>query len=67
MPLPGSHRDKKLIQEIVEPEQQSTVEGMYNPEPMVSPEFLQEIKEPVHEEVLVEEKPKRRKKFLGIL
>tara|TARA_R110000772_G_scaffold7228_4_gene24737 strand:+ start:1093 stop:1299 length:207 start_codon:yes stop_codon:yes gene_type:complete len=68
MPLPGSHRNKKLIQEIVEPEQQSTVEGMYNPKPMVSPEFLQEIKEPTHEETLVEEKPKkRRKKFLGVL
>jgi len=59
MPLPGSHRDKKLIQEIVEPELQEEVQ----PEP----EFLQEIKEPVHEEVLVEEKPKRRKKFLGVL
>jgi len=58
MPLPGSHRDKKLIQEIVEPELQEEVQ---------QPEFLQEIKEPVHEEVLVEEKPKRRKKFLGVL
>ena len=50
MPLPGSPRDKKqkeMLQEIVEPQQ---------------PQFLQEIKEPVHEELLVEEKPKRRKR-----
>jgi len=60
MPLPGSHRDKKqkqMLQEIVEPEVQVPQE----------PEFLQEINEPVHEEALVEEKPKRRgrKKLLG--
>lgn len=67
MPLPGSHREKKMIQEIVEPEKQSVVEGMFDAEPMVAPEFLQEIKEPIHEETLVEEKPKRRKKFLGVL
>ena len=59
MPLPGSHRDKKLIQEIVEPELQEEVQ---------QPEFLQEIKEPTHEETLIEQQPtKRRKKFLGIL
>jgi len=64
MPLPGSHRDKKqkeMLQEIVEPEVQT-------PEPQ--PEFLQEIKEPTHEEHLVEEKqPERnpRKKRFGII
>lgn len=68
MPLPGSHREKKMIQEIVEPDKSSVVEGMYEPEPMVAPEFLQEINEPVHEETLVEQKPtKRRKKVLGVL
>jgi hypothetical protein len=50
MPLPGSKRDvkqKEMLQEIVEPQE---------------PQFLQEINEPVHEEVIVEEKPKRRKR-----
>jgi len=49
MPLPGSQRDKKqkeMLQEIVEPQQ---------------PSFLQEIKQPTHEEVLVEQ-PKRRRR-----
>jgi hypothetical protein len=49
MPLPGSHRDKKqkeTLQEIVEPQ---------------APQFLQEIKEPSHEETLVEQ-PKRRRR-----
>jgi hypothetical protein len=54
MPLPGSHREKKVLQEIVEP----VVEQA--PEPQA--EFLQEIKEPTHEEVFVEEKPKRRRR-----
>ena len=53
MPLRGSHREKKLLQEIVEP--------VVN-EPAPQAEFLQEIKEPTHEEVLVEEKPKRRRR-----
>jgi len=47
MPLPK----KQVLQEIVEPEIQVPQE----------PEFLQEIKEPAHEETLVEE-PKRTKK-----
>jgi len=52
MPLPGSHREKKLLQEIQEPIVESAPQ----------PEFLQEIKQPTHEEVLVEEeKPKRRR------
>jgi hypothetical protein len=49
MPLPGSPRDKKqkeVLSEIVEPQ---------------TPQFLQEIKEPMHEEVLVEQ-PKRRRR-----
>ena len=53
MPLPGSPREKKLLQEIAEP----VVEKA--PEPQA--EFLQEIKEPVHEETLVEQ-PKRRRR-----
>jgi hypothetical protein len=56
MPLPGSHREKKVLQEIVEPEVQ--VEEQ-EPAPAV---FLQEINEPAHEEVIVEEKPKRRRR-----
>ena len=55
MPLPGSKRDKaqkQVLQEIVEP----VVE-----QPASQPEFLQEIKEPTHEETLVEQ-PKRRKR-----
>jgi hypothetical protein len=50
MPLPGSHRMKQLLQEI------------NTPEPTTTPEFLQEIKEPEHEEVIVEAKPKTSKK-----
>lgn len=52
MPLPGSPRDKKraFLQEIAEVEQSP------------QPQFLQEIKEPEHEEILVEEKPKRRRR-----
>lgn len=50
MPLPGSQREKRMLQEIVEPDVQIPQE----------PEFLQEINEPTHEEILVEEKPKRR-------
>lgn len=50
----------KVLQEIIEPEVQVQPE----------PEFLQEIKEPVHEETLVEEQSKkkrsRKKKTLGI-
>jgi len=48
MPLPGSPRDRKraFLQEINE------VQGS-------NPEFLQEIKEPVHEETLSEQ-PKKR-------
>jgi hypothetical protein len=52
MPLPGSHREKQMLQEIVEAEPQ-TAEN-----PAV---FLQEIKEPTHEETLVEQ-PKRRRR-----
>jgi hypothetical protein len=54
MPLPGSHREKKVLQEIVEPEVQLE-------EVQAEPSFLQEIKEPTHEEVLVEQ-PKRRRR-----
>jgi hypothetical protein len=53
MPLPGSHREKQVLQEIVEPVVETT------PEPQA--EFLQEIKEPTHEETLVEQ-PKRRRR-----
>lgn len=51
MPLPGSPRDRKraFLQEINE------VQGS-------NPEFLQEIKEPVHEEVLSEQPKKRSRK-----
>ena len=60
MPLPGSHRDKKqkeVLQEIVEPEVQVVEE-----ESQTETTFLQEINEPTHEEELVEEeKPKRRR------
>lgn len=61
MPLPK----KQVLQEIVEPEVQESTSG---DAPAV---FLQEIKEPVHEEVLVEEKPKskksrKKKKTFGI-
>jgi hypothetical protein len=52
MPLPGSEREKKLLQEIKEP----VVEEVSHPQ------FLQEIKEPNHEELIVEEKPKRRRR-----
>jgi len=54
MPLPGSKRDqnnKQMLQEIVEPEVQVPQE----------PAFLQEIKEPVHEEILVEESKSTKK------
>ena len=48
MPLPGSEREQKFLQEIRSKSQ---------------PEFLQEIKEPTHEvEELVEEKPKKKRK-----
>jgi hypothetical protein len=48
MPLPGSEREKKFLSEIAE---------------APKPEFLQEIKEPYHEESeqLVEQAPKRRR------
>ena len=49
MPLPGSKREKKLLQEIAEPVTQ----------PTPAPQFLQEIKEPTHEDTLVEEKTTR--------
>jgi hypothetical protein len=49
MPLPGSAREKQFLSEITEKQQ---------------PQFLQEIKEPTHEEpeVLVEETPKKKRK-----
>lgn len=61
MPLPKKGKKKELLQEIVEP----TVTEEVQPQP----EFLQEIKEPAHEESLVEETPKKksRKKSFGIL
>lgn len=59
MPLPGSPRDRKraFLQEIVEVEEQQQPS---------QPEFLQEIKEPVHEETLVEEKPKRTRRSRNV-
>jgi len=48
MPIPGSEREKKLLQEIAGEKKQ--------------PEFLQEIKEPRHEEVeVLQEQPKKRR------
>lgn len=48
MPLPGTEREKQFLSEIAKSSK---------------PEFLQEIKEPVHEEEeLVEEKPKKKRK-----
>ena len=50
MPLPGSHREKTFLSEVVEPS---------------APVFLQEIKEPSHDHdhnVLVEKAPKKKKK-----
>jgi hypothetical protein len=48
MPIPGSDREKKFLSEINE---------------KTKPQFLQEIKEPTHdEEELVEEKPKKKRK-----
>ena len=44
MPLPGSHREKQLLSEVGKKQE---------------PKFLQEIKEPVHEETLSEQ-PKKR-------
>ena len=55
MPLPGSHRENKLLQEINTPVEEIVEE-------VAQPEFLQEIKEPAHEEVLVEETPKKSKR-----
>lgn len=55
MPLPGSHREKKILQEINTPVEEIVEE-------VAQPEFLQEIKEPEHEEVIVEEAPKRSKR-----
>jgi hypothetical protein len=52
MPLPGSEREKKLLQEINTP----VVEEVSQPQ------FLQEIKEPTHEELIVEETPKRTRR-----
>ena len=57
MALPNKGQPKKkkeLLQEIVEPSVKDTWEekGYFTEtEPMVSPEFLQEINEPEHEEV----------------
>jgi len=45
MPIPGTARDK-FLSEVANADK---------------PEFLQEIKEPSHEEELVEEKPKKKK------
>ena len=42
-------KKKKFIQEVKE--QTWEDKGYVQPEPMVSPEFLQEINEPEHEEV----------------
>lgn len=48
MPLPGSEREKQFLSEITKSSK---------------PQFLQEIKEPAHEEEeLVEEKPKKKRK-----
>ena len=52
MPLPK--KDKKFIQEVVEPVVQEEV--------VEETEFLQEIKEPEHEEVLEETAPKKTRK-----
>lgn len=46
MPIPGSSRDT-FLSEVANSNK---------------PEFLQEIKEPSHEEELVEEKPKKKRK-----
>jgi len=53
MPLPK--KDKKFIQEVVEPVVQEE-------EVVEETEFLQEINEPEHEEVLEETAPKKSKK-----
>lgn len=51
MPLPGSDREKKLLQEIG---------GAPVAEP--TPEFLQEIAEPTHDfDDVLEEAPKKKK------
>ena len=58
MPLPGSHRDvaqKKMLQEINQ-------EDIPVAPTESSAEFLQEIKAPVHEEEIVEEAPKKRRR-----
>ena len=67
MPLPKSDREKRIMESkkenfLQEINQTWEDKGYIQPEPMVSPEFLQEINEPVHEEVLVEEKPKRTRR-----
>lgn len=54
MPLPGSEREKRLLQEINKP--------VPVVEEVSQPQFLQEIKEPNHEELIVEETPKRRRR-----
>ena len=70
MPLP---KKKQFIQEVAEPSVKDTwkEKGYFTEtKPMVQPVeevpaeavFLQEINEPVHEEVLVEEKPKRTRR-----
>jgi hypothetical protein len=53
MPLPGSKREKELLREVAHEE---PVTGNA---PAV---FLQEIKEPVHEETIVEQPTKKRRR-----
>ena len=47
MPLPGSHREKQLLSEVGKKKEA---------------QFLQETKEPVHEETLSEQPKKRTRK-----
>ena len=56
MPLPGSHREKKFLQEV------NTQEDIPVAPTESSAEFLQEVKLPEHEEKIVEAKPKRTRR-----
>lgn len=58
MPLPGSDREKRFLDEVNKKKAVNVGETVSGDVPAV---FLQEIKEPTHEEVIVEQPKKRRR------